>query len=50
MGARWLWVWVGLWGCADADRDGVGAGRDCDDAVAAVRPGGTEVCDGLDND
>jgi len=28
----------------------VGTGTDCDDAEAAVFPGGTEVCDGLDND
>jgi Putative metal-binding motif/CARDB len=26
------------------------AGGDCDDAVAAVNPGATEICDGLDND
>ncbi|MBN2799961.1 MAG: hypothetical protein JXX28_12515, partial [Deltaproteobacteria bacterium] len=25
-------------------------GTDCDDTSAAARPGGTEVCDGLDND
>jgi hypothetical protein len=50
MGARAWWLWIALWGCGDADRDGVGAGRDCDDAEASVRPGGTEVCDGLDND
>ncbi|MBN2798584.1 MAG: putative metal-binding motif-containing protein [Deltaproteobacteria bacterium] len=50
----------------DLDLDGFGAGepiaaceapagtvtndRDCDDTHAAAAPGGTEVCDGLDND
>lgn len=28
----------------------VPSGTDCDDTSAAVRPGGTEICDGLDND
>lgn len=43
--------------CADEDgerdQDGDGAGAclaDCDDTSAAAGPGGTEVCDGLDND
>jgi hypothetical protein len=46
--------------CVDADDDGwgapgsaacsVGAGFDCDDTSALAYPGGTEVCDGLDND
>lgn len=51
---------------ADQDGDGYGAGEgvetcvaptghvaaagDCDDADAAIRPGATELCDGLDND
>jgi len=38
----------------DADGDGYiaagcGAGNDCNDSAAAVHPGATEVCDGLDN-
>jgi hypothetical protein len=33
----------------DADGDGY-AVTDCDDSSAAAYPGGTEVCDGLDND
>jgi putative metal-binding protein len=46
--------------CVDRDDDGygspasaacsVGAALDCNDGSAAVHPGGTEVCDGLDND
>ena len=43
--------------CADQDgeldEDGDGAGAclaDCDDSSAEAAPGGTEVCDGLDND
>ena len=28
----------------------VSVGGDCDDGSAAARPGGTEICDGLDND
>lgn len=38
---------------AEADRDGDGFGAcfdDCNDAEAADRPGGIEVCDGRDND
>ncbi|MEW5854143.1 MAG: putative metal-binding motif-containing protein [Myxococcota bacterium] len=45
--------------CDDADGDGyfptacvadpASGGGDCDDAHAAARPGGTEICDGLDN-
>jgi len=34
----------------DADGDGVSDKADCDDGDAAVFPGATEVCDGLDND
>ena len=45
--------------CVDRDGDGFGISgddcpqglvRDCDDSVAAIRPGATEVCDELDND
>ena len=36
---------------ADSDADGVTAcAGDCDDTTADALPGGTEVCDGLDND
>ncbi|HXK20413.1 MAG TPA: putative metal-binding motif-containing protein [Polyangiaceae bacterium] len=41
----------------DVDNDGAGSalckaqpGTDCDDSNAAVHPGATEICDGLDND
>lgn len=41
----------------DADGDGAGdklcaaaPGTDCDDTKASVKPGATEICDGLDND
>jgi hypothetical protein len=38
----------------DVDQDGyvaaVAGGDDCDDTDAAVNPGATEVCDGVDND
>ena len=39
----------------DADGDGhvavgCGTGGDCDDSAAAVNPGASEVCDGIDND
>ena len=35
----------------DADDDGFGTClTDCDDASAAAHPGGSEVCDGVDND
>ena len=37
-------------GAIDADGDGYAADVDCDDSVATVFPGATEVCDGLDND
>ncbi len=37
--------------CFDFDEDGVTpAAGDCDDTDAAVLPGTTEVCDGIDND
>ena len=37
--------------CAgDEDEDGYMAVDDCDDTDAAVNPGATEVCDGVDND
>ncbi len=35
---------------ADADGDGFAACEECDDTNAAVYPGATETCDGLDND
>src|SRR5690606_23768254 len=39
--------------CPDADgdgyRDAACGGRDCDDTNAAIYPGATEVCDGVDN-
>ncbi|MBN2800760.1 MAG: hypothetical protein JXX28_16585, partial [Deltaproteobacteria bacterium] len=34
----------------EAPEGAVLRGSDCDDTHAAARPGGTEVCDGLDND
>ncbi len=34
----------------DNDNDGVPASVDCDDADPDVHPGGTEICDGKDND
>ncbi|MGH9457196.1 MAG: trypsin-like peptidase domain-containing protein [Thermoanaerobaculia bacterium] len=37
-------------GCTDADGDGVCASEDCNDNNAAVFPGATEACDGVDND
>jgi hypothetical protein len=38
-------------GAADDDLDGVTiAGGDCDDGDASIRPGATEVCDGIDQD
>jgi len=37
-------------GFEDVDGDGVPACEDCDDRAAEAFPGGTEVCDGLDND
>jgi hypothetical protein len=37
-------------GYEDADGDGFFACEECDDAHANAYPGGTEVCDGLDND
>ncbi|MCC7384489.1 MAG: VWA domain-containing protein [Deltaproteobacteria bacterium] len=37
--------------CNDVDQDGVqDCDGDCDDTNPAVRPGGIEVCDGIDND
>ena len=40
--------------CPDADGDGYLAaacgGQDCDDGDAAIHPGATEMCDGVDND
>ncbi|MEZ4320337.1 MAG: MopE-related protein [Myxococcota bacterium] len=40
----------GVDGSGDVDGDGWCADQDCDDGNAAVHPGGTEICDGLDND
>ncbi len=40
----------GSFGSADADADGIVACEDCDDTNSTVFPGGTEVCDGADND
>lgn len=38
-------------GCTDADGDGFCATEgDCNDSNAAINPGATEVCDGVDND
>lgn len=37
-------------GKPDEDGDGFGSDVDCDDSNAAVFPGATEKCDGLDND
>jgi hypothetical protein len=34
----------------DADGDGYALGNDCDDDDAAVHPGATEVCNGVDDD
>jgi len=34
----------------DVDGDGSNACEDCDDSEAAAVPGGTEICDGIDND
>ncbi len=33
----------------DADKDGYDSTEDCDDTDAAVNPGATEMCDGIDN-
>ncbi|MGC4120328.1 MAG: MopE-related protein [Myxococcales bacterium] len=56
-------IWVTVHDCQDQDGDGfyagadcskwpdlAAAGVDCDDAHAVAHPGGTEVCDGLDDD
>ncbi len=40
----------GSTGYADVDGDGWAACAECDDAVAAIHPDATEVCDGADND
>ncbi len=37
-------------GPTDLDGDGYDSTTDCDDVDAAVNPGATEVCDGIDND
>ncbi|MBY0369492.1 hypothetical protein K2X33_02325 [bacterium] len=37
-------------GCPDLDNDGYCGAADCDDRHASAHPGGTEICDGLDND
>ena len=33
----------------DKDKDGVTSDKDCNDNNAAIKPGATEVCDGVDN-
>ena len=33
----------------DGDGDGYSAAEDCDDGNAAINPGATELCDGVDN-
>lgn len=35
--------------CVDSDKDGVVAGKDCNDHDETVRPGAPELCDGKDN-
>jgi hypothetical protein len=40
----------GSTGFADVDGDGFAACVECDDDVAAVHPGATEVCNGVDDD
>ena len=35
--------------CQDADKDGVIAGKDCNDNDASIMPGADELCDGIDN-
>ncbi len=42
-------VYEGYAGPTDADADGYPATTDCDDANAAINPGASEVCDGVDN-
>ena len=37
-------------GNEDADNDGYDVTEDCNDGDAAINPGATEVCDGVDND
>ncbi|MEL6343765.1 MAG: MopE-related protein [Myxococcota bacterium] len=54
MSGWWLWTLLACPGgntdpVLDADGDGY-LGSDCDDNDAAVFPGATEVCDGVDND
>jgi hypothetical protein len=40
----------GFAGATDSDGDGFAACEECDDGVATVFPGATEVCDAADND
>ena len=48
--ALWCVLAAACGGQADKDADGVVAADDCDDADAAVFPGASELCDGVDND
>jgi len=43
-------VHTGFDGEVDGDADGSPACADCDDSAAQNLPGGTELCDGIDND
>jgi hypothetical protein len=44
------WITCRSEGGADEDGDGVDYCYDCDDRNAAVKPGATEVCNGIDDD
>lgn len=36
--------------CGDSDGDGVDMSEDCNDSSAGIRPGATELCNGVDDD